>query len=126
MTDTDLGPPRPLPTYLWPQRGVLGPGDLRTVPSTGELRMMARTLERDHLAGQLMVTQRDGSPWLEFDVFVPFHGEARQYVQRELPKPGALAPGGIYRYALWRYTGAVYRVDHEGAVEDDPILTPDA
>jgi hypothetical protein len=74
-----------------------------------------------------MVTQRDGSPWLEFDVVVPFHMEARDHVRQEvegLPahdKLATFAHGGTYRFALWRYTGAVYRVGGDGAVEDDPI-----
>jgi hypothetical protein len=29
------------------------------------------------------------------------------------------------RFAIWKYTGAVYRVNTHGAVEDDPWLTPE-
>jgi hypothetical protein len=100
---------------------------LRVVPTTAELRQIARVLDHERLAGFAMLTQRDGSPWLEFDVVVPFHMEARDQVRQEvegLPNHERLATfahGGTYRFALWRYTGAVYRVGGDGAVEDDPI-----
>lgn len=29
-------------------------------------------------------------------------------------------------YAIWKHTGAVYRVGHDGAVEEDPIMTIEA
>ena len=29
----------------------------------------------------------------------------------------------IWRYAIWKSTGAVHAIDGEGAVSDDPILT---
>jgi hypothetical protein len=119
---------RPIPAHLWPQRGPLGPEDLRAVPSTGELRAIVAALDHEHLAGWTMLTQRDGSPWLEVDVAVPFHGEARDFVRKEvadLPsrpdRLDGLGPGGVHKFALWRYTGAVYRVGPDGAVEDDPI-----
>lgn len=128
MTADELGPPNPIPEHLWPQRAPLGPGDLRAVPSTAELRTIGRVLDHLHLAGFTMITQRDGSPWLEFDVVVPFHAEARDYARREvddLPAPAdglaGLGPGGVQRFAIWRYTGKVYRCDAHGAVEDDPI-----
>jgi hypothetical protein len=66
-------PPTPIPNHLWPQRAPLGPGDLRIAPSTEELRMIARVLDEEKLAGQTLVTMRDGSPWLEVDVAVPHH-----------------------------------------------------
>ena len=123
--------PTPEPDTRTPMAGTrapLGPEDLRTIPSTGELRAIVRVLDHEHLAGWTALTQRDGSPWLEVDVVVPFHGEARDYVRREvddLPsrpdRLDGLGPGGTHRFALWRYTGAVYRVDVHGAVEDDPI-----
>ena len=121
-------PPNPIPEHLWPQGGQPGPDDLRVAISTAELRVVARVLDHDRIAGQAMMTQRDGSPWLEVDVFVPSHGEARDVMRPEvayLPEPldavAGLAPPGIYRYAIWRFTGRAYRVDRDGAVEDDPI-----
>jgi hypothetical protein len=115
-----LDPPSPLPSYLHPnpQRAPLGPDDLRIAPSTEELQVIARLLEREHVAGQALVTMRDGSPWLEIDVAVPSHGEGRRQVS---PQAMPLAPPGVYRYAIWRYTARAYRVGADGAVGDDPI-----
>ena len=128
----DLGPPYPIPSWLAPIRSPLGPEDLRMVPSTKELRTMVAVLDHEQLAGWTMVTHRDGSPWVEFDVVVPFHGEARDYVRPEvdgLPSRSdrldGLGPGGTFRFAIWRYTCKAYRVDHHGAVEDDPIELDD-
>ena len=121
-------PPRPIPDYLRPQRSPLGPDDLRLVPTTAELRVIAKVLDHDRIAGQAMVTMRDGSPWLEFDVFVPAHGDGRDWARPEvshLPEPtdavADLAPPGIYRYAIWRYTAKAYRCAANGEVDDDPI-----
>jgi hypothetical protein len=124
-----LDPPNPIPEHLWPGPHIpLGSDDLRAVPSTAELRTIAKLLDHFHLAGWTMVTQRDGSPWLEVDVAVPFHGEARDFVRREvddLPAPAdglaGLGPGGVHKFAIWRYTGKAYRCDAHGAVEDDPV-----
>lgn len=30
----------------------------------------------------------------------------------------------IWRYAIWKTTGAVHRIGHDGAVDDDPIAEP--
>jgi hypothetical protein len=112
---SSLDPPRPLPSYLWPQRDVpLGDEDMVIAPSTSELRVIARLLDAERLAGFTRVIQRDGSPWVEVDVVVP---------ALELASDGnaATRPTGIYRYAIWRYTGAAYRLDEHGAVENDPI-----
>lgn len=121
-------PPSPCPPYLWPQRSPLGPDDLRIAPTTAELRVIGRLLDHDRIAGQALVTMRDGSPWLEVDIYVPAMGEARDYARPEvadLPEPSdavaGLAPPGIYRYAIWRYTAKAYRCDSHGAVDDDPI-----
>jgi hypothetical protein len=129
MNRADLGPPHPIPEHLWPGRTTpLGPEDLRIAPSTGELRVIAQVLDHERIAGQALVTMRDGSPWLEVDVAVPAMDESRGAVRGEvddLPEPfhavAGLAPPGIYRFAVWRYTGRAYRVDQHGAVEDDPI-----
>lgn len=32
------------------------------------------------------------------------------------------APGTIGQFAIWNYTGNVYRLDKSGAVEDDPFI----
>jgi hypothetical protein len=116
-----LDPPRPVPEHLWPKQAALGDDDMRAVPSTGELRAIVKALDVTHIAGWVMLTQRDGSPWLEVDVAVPFHDEARDFVRGECGDPDALAEGGIYKFAVWRYTGAVYPVGPDGAVADDPI-----
>ena len=125
---SDLGPPTPIPAHLWPIRSPLGPEDLRVAPSTAELRTIARVLDHDRIAGQALVTMREGSPWLELDVAVPAIAEHRDPVRGEvdqLPEPAdavaGLAPPGVYRYAIWRYTGKAYRVGPDEAVEDDPI-----
>jgi hypothetical protein len=125
-----LGPPSPIPDWLYPQRSSLGSEDLRVAPSTAELRVIARLLDHERIAGQALVTMRAGSPWLEIDVAVPALGGDRDVVRPEVtparrPNPRAaplgLAPPGVYRYAIWRYTAKAYRVDVHGAVEDDPI-----
>jgi hypothetical protein len=133
MNEHPLDPPTPMPDYLWPQRAPLGPDDLRLVPSTRELRTIAQLLDHERIAGFAMLTMRDGSPWLEVDIAVPAHGEARDYLRPEvvdLPEPvdrvAGLVPPGVYRFAIWRYTAKAYRVDVHGAVEDDPIELPDA
>ncbi|HTE62970.1 MAG TPA: hypothetical protein VK631_21630, partial [Solirubrobacteraceae bacterium] len=88
--------------------------DLRIAPSTEELRVIALLLGYEGLAGQALVTMRDGSPWLELDVAVPHHGEPRDDQMSGRPP-------GVYRYAIWRFTCLPYRVGSDGAVEDDPI-----
>jgi hypothetical protein len=37
-----------------------------------------------------------------------------------------IAPETIVQFAIWNYTGNVYRLDTSGAVEDDPfiVITP--
>jgi hypothetical protein len=114
-----LDPPSPVPRHLWPQRNApIAGDDMRMALSTLEIRAMARALDLEGVAGQCLVTQRDGSPWVEIDAVSPALGESRQAVAGEVED---LAPWGIYRYAIWRYTGKVYRLDRNGAVEDDPI-----
>jgi hypothetical protein len=123
MTEHDwrehaLGPPSPIPDWLRPLRSPLGPEDLRVAPSTAELRVIARLLDHERIAGQALVTMRDGSPWLEIDIAVPMRADTREVVAPEMSE---LAPGGVYRYAIWRYTAKAYRIDEHGAAEDDPI-----
>jgi hypothetical protein len=99
----DLGPPNPIPPYLMPLGDPLGDEDLRIVLSSAEVFAIATLIVRDQrekLDAQLMLTHRDGSPWIE--IAIAKRGESR-------------------RYALWRYTGRIYRQGPDGAVEDDPI-----
>lgn len=103
-----------------PETSPVFDGDLRVVPSTEELRCIARLLDHEGLAGQAMLTQRGGSPWIEVSVYVPhtviaFDADALEVV----------ATPGTHRYAIWRYTCAPYRIGSDGAVEDDPIWTRD-
>jgi hypothetical protein len=115
MSHHPFDPPTPIPEYLWPQRSVpLGQEDLRIAPSTDELRVIARALDVEHLAGHTLVTMREGSPWLEFDVVVPALERARDADEET-------RSSGLYRYAMWRYSGSVFRVGADGAVDDDPI-----
>lgn len=118
-------PPTPIPASLWPLRGAaLQSEDLRISASTEELRMIQRLLDHEGIAGHALLTQRDGSPWLEIVVLESQH--AADYAGESRVPPSARPPGApVYKYALWRYTGAVYRLDVVGAVEDEPILRPD-
>lgn len=111
-------PPTPVPPYLRPMQVPLGPGDERVGPSTEELRLIARLLDHEQLAGQTLVTMRSGSPWLELDVAVPVSA-GRAVVDGQVDK---LPRGGIYKYAIWRHTCKAYRLGRDGAVEDDPFL----
>jgi hypothetical protein len=120
MTEpSPLDPPSPIPHHLHPQRVAIGPEDMRLTLSTLELRAIAAALDHDGVAGQCLITQRDGSPWVEVDAVTPVLGSSRQAVAGEVT--GEMAPWGTYRYAIWRYTGKVYHCDRYGAVEDDPI-----
>ena len=58
-------------------------------------------------------------------VVVDEHGRATGERSEHVGEPGPwvlidLSDGG--RYAIWKHTGAVYRVGKDGAVEDDPFL----
>jgi hypothetical protein len=108
-------PPIPVPEHLRPLSFVqLGPEDLRVNISTEEHRAVARLLDQEQLAGQMFLTHREGSPWLEIDV-----ASSRTAA---LAESTGFVPPGVSRYALWRYTCAVYRLGPDGAVEDDPII----
>lgn len=96
---------------------------LRVSPSTEELRTIATLLDHERLAGQAMITQRDGS-WLELAVVVSEHGVARDQAHAlgRAPMLPVMPPEpGVYKYAIWRYTCLPYRVGPDGAVEDDPL-----
>lgn len=71
-------------------------------PSSNEAKQVQAALEGKEVAG-LQLTVENGSPWLQID--------ARVYLE------------GIIKLALWRATGAVYRVGEDGAVEDDPFIS---
>lgn len=88
---------------------------LRFAATTGELRQVVRAFDAlgiEH--GNVLLTVRDGSPWLEADVAtgpveaIPFPP----------PDPSVF---DLVRLALWRRTGAVYVVGSDGAVADDPV-----
>lgn len=119
--DDPHGPPRPLPSYLQPNAGPIWEGDLRLAISTAGLRQLAKLLDVERLAGQVLLTLREGSPWLEVAVAVPMYGEGRAFVARELDDTLLASGGLVHKFAVWRYTEAVYRVGADGAVEDDPI-----
>lgn len=115
--------PRPIPAWLYPQRTPLGDGDQCLTPTAEELRTIAAVL--DACEGHPLMTRivhRDGSPWLEFDVATgpelppQSFDEARRLAL--LSRPDGYH---VERFALWRYTLDVYRLDADGAVEEDPI-----
>jgi hypothetical protein len=66
------------------------------VASTEELRVIAALLDQERLAGQAMLTLRDGQPGLELDVAVPYHVNAPDH-----PGSEAAVGGRVQRYALW-------------------------
>lgn len=117
-------PPRPIPEWLQPQSTPLADDALRIAPSTEELRTIVTLLDYERLAGQTMVTQRDGSPWLELAVVVPEHATPRDQAHAlgRAPMLPVMPPEpGVYKYAIWRHTCLPYRVGPDGAVEDDPL-----
>lgn len=115
-------PPTPVPPFLQPL-GVsppLGPGDLLLVATRDELAAIcAACVALDLDLSILRVVHRDGSPWIEF-VAVRLDRQARAWSE----VVGAAATGEPQRFALWRYTLAVYRIGDDGAVEDDPVWRP--
>lgn len=114
-------PPTPVPLWLRPQRLALGPGDLRIVLTDFEMRCALDALEELGMVNaNVMLTQRDGSPWVEIDAVAQLPANLAFADVEEI---AALAEGAA-RLVLWRYTGAVYRLDEHGAVEDDPIWRP--
>ena len=121
MSEHPADPPTPIPHYLAPIRVALGESDLRIVATLRELAAVCAVLHELGLdTANVMLTQRDGSPWLEIDaVAAPEQaltlGETARF---------ALDHGGVVSLALWRYTLAVYRIDEHGAVEDDPVWRP--
>lgn len=113
-------PPSPIPPYLQPIEAPLGDDDLVFVMTSDELMTLAAFLGGDlnlHPSA-LRIVHRDGSPWIEFAA-VPIDRAARVWTE-ELPAEALRAP---MRFAMWRYTLAVYRIGSDGAVEDDPVWT---
>jgi hypothetical protein len=111
-----------LPAHLRPRlvevddETVIVGNDLRLVASLDELDAAVSALRSLGLKhAQVLITHRDGSPWLEVDA-VPVPA-----TEAEWPSAWADAP---HRLALWRYTLAVYVVGSDGAVADDPFYRP--
>lgn len=117
-----VDPPRPLPAHLRPRLveadddTIVLSNDLRLVASLDELDAAVAALRSLGLGhAQVLITHRDGSPWLEVDaVPVPEH-------EQGWPPSWGEAPT---RVAVWRYTLAVYVVGPDGAVADDPFYRP--
>lgn len=42
----------------------------------------------------------------------------------ERREPGTPEAWAIWQFAIWKTTGAVHTIGHDGAVSDDPILEP--
>jgi hypothetical protein len=51
----------------------------------------------------------NGNPWLLVSLGQRSEGEEEAYARHE--------------FAIWKSTGAVYTIGHDGAVGDDPIIT---
>lgn len=120
MSTHPADPPSPIPTWLTPQRMALGASDLRMVATLHELRAVVAVLVLLGLEqANVMLTHRDGSPWIEIDAVA---APEQQLTLGETAR-FALEQGGVVSLALWRYTLAVYRVVN-GAVEDDPVYRP--
>jgi hypothetical protein len=118
-----MHPPKPIPSWLYPPRTPLGDGDQVLSPSAEELRALAAALGAcTGTPLMLRIVHRDGSPWLEFDVATGPEQPPQSLDEATrlaiLSRPSAYS---VERFALWRYTLDVYRVDETGAVEDDPI-----
>lgn len=113
-------PPNPIPPHLAPIEAPLGEGDLVFVATRDELEAMASLAKAIGMDPSLLrIVHRDGSPWIEF-VVVLLDREARAWNDRV----GALVVAEPQRFALWRYTLAVYRIGSDGAVEDEPVWRP--
>ena len=111
-------PPIPLPPELAPQvKAPLAGADERVALSTEELRALSALLDAERLSGQTLVTLREGSPWVELAVAVPYHVDAPDH-----PGAEAAVGGRVYRYVLWRYSCAIWRVDEDGALQRDPVI----
>jgi hypothetical protein len=115
--------PRPIPSWLYPPRTPLGDGDQVLSPSAEELRTMALALDAcEGTPLMVRIVHRDGSPWVEFDVATGPERPPQSLDEATrlaiLSRPSAYR---VERFALWRYTLDVYRLDESGAVEDDPI-----
>lgn len=121
-------PPRPIPPHLRPYPDEWGaatyPGDLVFVISTDELMAIAAFIGGDmnlHPA-ILRLVHREGSPWIEFSA-VQIDRQARAWTDELSAELLAELGGRVRRFALWRYTLAVYRIEDDGSVGDDPVWT---
>jgi hypothetical protein len=70
-------------------------------PSERERLQINKAIKDLDVTKATLVVEPD-SPWLQIDVWVHLEGERK--------------------FALWRYTGAVYNVDEHGAVVEDPFI----
>jgi hypothetical protein len=52
----------------------------------------------------------DDGPWVLVTLGQPSEGDSPVWAK--------------HHYAIWKFTGAVYGVQHDGAVTDDPLLVP--
>lgn len=115
----------PIPPHLWPQPGPLAEGDLCLVLSHRELAGIKASLSALEVNdAQLRIVQREGSPWIEIAVATVPHEISAQVTPADSERLAqAVDEIRLFRLALWRYTGSVYRVGDDGAVEDDPVWT---
>ena len=91
------------------------------IATTDEMRALLHAIELLGIEGAVRFVHREGSPWIEADV-VRLDRTTRVQIGDELVEVAAVEA----RLALWRYTLDVYRIGDDGAVEDDPVWTPDA
>jgi hypothetical protein len=105
-------PPRPIPPYLWPVDEPPVAGESLVMVATAEewlaIAALVAMLDEVPPGANVRTLWRDGSPWLEIAVVTGADPESRR----------------VEKFALWRYTLAIYRLGADGAVEDDPIWQP--
>jgi hypothetical protein len=125
-------PPTPIPEHLWPWAGAregappLAGDDLCMVLTPAELARITAVALRVPNATNMRIVQRDGSPWIEFDV-VSIPGAMSGLAKPWPPAPAeraVLLDALLHRYALWRYTLKVYVIERDGSVSDEPVDVP--
>jgi hypothetical protein len=120
---SDADPPRPIPPFLQPpHEAPLLDGDMVLVCTRDELRAIGDAMhELGFDPSMLRIVHRDGSPWIEFAA-VRMDRHARAWIDRVAVE----LEGKVQRFALWRYTLSVFRIEDTGAIEDDePVWTPE-
>jgi hypothetical protein len=93
-------------------RAPLGDDDQVITLTTEEHAQLALVIANVADARTMRIVHRDGSPWIELDVAVG------PEMAEPFPPVGHYA---VHRFALWRYTLAVYAIGADGAVDDDPL-----